>query len=192
MSRFRSLEYLLPLLAILAAGCEHTERHSTKRLVFNISAHSGDSLFLAGQSPGSTEYLIQTAGKAFFSSGDEVPPDSEFIPVRLIITIKQAGSGDLISTLKDRFGYHVETGITLNGGNIISNHTNLASFLPPKESDSMYVYAIRGEGIVTRGDHIFENVSGLFFEESTFQFSDTTGIQDVVEINCRYELTVDF
>ena len=184
MFTFRPAKILLSLVVVIA-GCERTERLSTERLVFDVSVGTGEHNFQVSQPPNTNRYLIQTSGSAITLEGGSPVQDSIFSPTSLFIQIRQSGSSDLPSTLEASFGYRAETRISLKGGNIIINHTNLASFLAV---DS--VYAIRGEGIISSGDGIFQNASGLFFEESTYRIDSDS--LDVTRIECRYELVVDF
>jgi len=177
---------IYPVLLLLLSGltaCEDSEQHSSERIVFNVSAEEGQSNFRTSSSP--SRYIITTDGSAFFSqSGAQSEPDKIFSPNRLEINIIL--QGDLIPSLLDNpNGYRVRTQFELEGGIIIIDHTNQASSL----TDSLY--AIRGEGIVSGGDDLFKNISGFFFEESTFriQGDDSPGVN---KITCRYELTIDF
>ncbi|MEA1997373.1 MAG: hypothetical protein U9N45_07025, partial [Gemmatimonadota bacterium] len=85
----------------------------------------------------------------------------------------------------------------LQGGEIIIDHTNQASLIPTPEGDTLY--AVRGEGIVSSGTDYFKNISGFYYEESTYRISSSTQAQltpglgpQVQNICCRYELIVDF
>lgn len=181
---------LLLFLSSLTA-CEESGPHSSERLVFNVSAEEDQSNF--SSSSAGDKYIITADENAFpGQSSAESKPDSIFLPTYLQITITLPG--DLIPSLLSQNGYQVNTQINLAGGTIRIDHTNQASLIITPEGDSLY--AIRGEGIVSSGSDVFKNISGLFFEESTYKISpDTTeqgGEPWVSRIHCRYELSIDF
>jgi|GEM_PF-6649806 hypothetical protein len=190
----KSLSLYLVIFVLLAglSACEQFEQHSSERLIFNVSAEEGLANF--GSLSAGKKYIITADDSAFISqSGAEQKPDSIFIPTGLVITIFLPG--DLTPSLLSPNGYQVNTQITLEGGTIVIDHTNQASPITTPEGDSLY--AIRGEGIVSSGGDIFKNISGFFFEESTYGISPDTTLQGdgkprIHKIACRYELIVDF
>ena len=88
-------------------------------------------------------------------------------------------------------GYKVITRFEFEESNITVNHTNVADSLFVAHGDTLgdtlYV-SIRGEGLISGGEKIFENVTGFFFEQSTYQVVHDS----VTNISCRYELTVEY
>jgi len=186
--------YLIPFffLAFLSA-CEESDQYSSRRIVFNVSAEEGQAGFSSSQT--GNIYIISTDGSSFFNTENAgTVQDSLFNPERLDVNIIL--TGDLIpSLLYKPNGYRVSTQFQLEGGIIQVNHTNQASMIINPEGDTLY--AIRGEGMVSSGDDIFKNISGFFYEESTYKISpDTAGLSPdkllVTQINCRYELIIDF
>lgn len=186
---------IYPVLFLFLSGltaCEESQQHSSERIVFNVSAEEGLANF--GSVSAGDKYIITADDSAFISqSGAEPRPDSILIPMGLVITIFLPG--DLTPSLLSPNGYQVNTQITLEGGTIVIDHTNQASPITTPEGDSLY--AIRGEGIISSGFELFENISGFFFEESTYGISPDTTLQGdgrprIHKIDCRYELIVDF
>ena len=182
---------LIFLLALMSA-CEESDQHSSERVVFNVSAD--ESQFSTNNQAGNI-YSIATSGNSFFNlESTGAVQDSLFNPERLEITITL--SGDLIpSLIKNPNGYRVNTQFQFEGGIIQVSHTNQASTITNPEGDTLY--AIRGEGMVSSGDETFKNISGLFYEESTYKISPDTSEQSSVQrlitkIDCRYELIIDF
>jgi len=184
---------ILIFLSALLSACEESDQHSSERVVFNVSAdesQAGFSTNLAGNI-----YLIATSGNSFLNlENTGTVQDSLFNPERLEITITLAG--DLIPSLTDNpNGYRVNTQFQFEGGIIQVSHTNQASKITNPEGDTLY--AIRGEGMVSSGDETFKNISGLFYEVSTYKISPDTSEQSSVQrlitkIDCRYELIIDF
>ncbi|OGF98178.1 MAG: hypothetical protein A3F83_05345 [Candidatus Glassbacteria bacterium RIFCSPLOWO2_12_FULL_58_11] len=182
----------LSICAWLSA-CQEANKHSSERIVFNVESgesHAGFSTRYLERS-----YLIQTEGDAFFLTPEQQQnPTPEFTPTNLTIRITLLG--DLIPSLLNRNGYRVNTTIVfLDGSTISIEHTNQADTVTTAAGDSLF--AIHGEGLVSSGSGIFENVSGFFFEESTFRISEPSGAGQaagiqVRSIDCRYELQVDF
>jgi len=177
----------VPLILAVFLSCEQAENLTSERLVFSVETGANAPV---ESSPGSGQYIIRTTGEAFLlRDEDELLSDSAFAPQALTIIINHRGQ--LIESLLNPNGYRVKTQIELAGGDIIINHTNQAYLVINPEGDSLY--AVRGEGIVTSGTDIFENISGLSYEESTYRFRHFAGTgPDSVEISCRYELLVDF
>ena len=177
----------VPLILAVFLSCEQAENLTSERLVFSVETSANAPV---EGSPGSGQYIIRTTGEAFLlRDEDELLSDSAFAPQALTIIINHRGQ--LIESLLNPNGYRVKTQIELAGGDIIINHTNQAYLVINPEGDSLY--AVRGEGIVTSGTDIFENISGLSYEESTYRFRHFAGTgPDSVEISCRYELLVDF
>ena len=187
----KSLPIYLILFFFLAflTACEESDQHSSERIVFNVSAEEGQAGFTFSQTD--KAYIISTNDSAFFDikiSG--AVQDSLFNPERLDITIIL--TGELVpSLLYKPNGYSVSTQFQLEGGIIQVSHTNQASMITNPEGDTLY--AIRGEGMVSSGGDTFKNISGLFYEESTYKISpDATDKKIVAQINCRYELIIDF
>ncbi|HUU28221.1 MAG TPA: hypothetical protein VM123_10450 [archaeon] len=176
-----------------AVACEQSGRHSSERLLFNVRAGEDQKLF-ADYSPTAKKYNISTDAGAFFPANEETVPDSIFTPKYLNISINLLG--ELIPSLLNPNGYRVQTTLQLQGGTIIIDHTNEASLVITPAGDSLY--AIRGEGIVSGGTSpFFENITGFFFEESTYKIlSPSPGAPgdrpQIININCKYELIVDF
>ena len=175
------------MLAVLSA-CEQAENRTSERLVFSVedSATSPNATFdyVAGN------FYIQTDGGAFLrESEEEVQSDSAFAPQGLSIIINLPG--ELIEVLLNPNGYRAETQIELAGGVIKIYHTNQAYLVLSPQGDSLY--AVHGEGIVSGGSDLFENIAGLFYEQRTYKILDAAegGIK-VGKISCRYELLVDF
>lgn len=187
---------IYPVLFLFLSGltaCEESERHSSERIVFLVSADDNQSNFT--YSPSWDKYYISADSNAFLNqSGAESKPDFISSPTGLVITIFLPG--DLIPSLLSPNGYQVNTQITLaDGSTIIIDHTNQADTITTQEGDTLY--AIRGEGIISSGSEAFENISGFFFEESTYDISPDTTLQGdgrprIHKIDCRYELIVDF
>ena len=183
---------LIFLLALMSA-CEESDHHSSERIVFNVSADKSQAGF--STTPAGNIYLIATSGNSFFKlKSTSAVQDSLFNPERLEITITLFG--DLIPSLTDNpNGYRVNTQFQFQGGIIQVSHTNKASPITNPEGDTLY--AIRGEGMVSSGGETFKNISGLFYEESTYKISPDTSEQSSVQrlitkIDCRYELIIDF
>ena len=183
---------ILSLFLVLLSACEESEQYSSERIVFNVSAGEGQAGFSSNQTD---RYIISTNDSAFFDINiSNTVQDSLFNPERLNIIIIL--TGDLIpSLLYKPNGYSVSTQFQLKGGIIQVSHTNQASMIASPEGDTLY--AIRGEGMVSSGTDAFKNISGLFYEESTYKISpDTAGLSPdkkmVTQIDCRYELIIDF
>lgn len=185
--------FIASTLCAWLAACQNSPKNSSERMVFNVESGEGQAGFSTSNLEKS--YLIQTEGGAFFNPpGPQINRTPEFTPTNLTIRITRLG--DLIPSLLNHNGYRVNTRIDfLDGSSISVEHTNQADTVTTPEGDSLF--AIHGEGLVSGGTGIFENVSGFFFEESTFIISEPAGpgqapgVQ-VRGINCRYELLVDF
>ncbi|MBN2289451.1 MAG: hypothetical protein JXQ83_08980 [Candidatus Glassbacteria bacterium] len=187
---FRSRLGLLLLPAVLLS-CKQTENSASERLVFSVETNPGSPVS-AYYGEGYKTYNISTDGGAFLhTEGNPVQSDSVFTPQYLNIRISLPGASELTELLLNPNGYRVRTQIQLAGGVIIINHTNQAYLVISQEGDSLY--AVRGEGIVSSGTEYFENISGLFYEESTYRIWDAAGGGTTFgQISCRYELLVDF
>ena len=190
----RCLFLILSLLLLSASGaCVNADKHTSKRLIFNIAASREDQTLSVSSSRALKRYIISAKGSAFFNQQGETELDSAFAPLNLTITINLLG--ELTESLLNLNGYRVQTQLELKGGDIAIDHTNQASLIVTPEGDTLY--AIRGEGIVSGGTPpFFENISGFFFEESTYKISPDTSADgappQVININTRYELIVDF
>ncbi|MBW7995401.1 MAG: hypothetical protein FVQ81_02285 [Candidatus Glassbacteria bacterium] len=189
MLRHSAIKFLLLSLAAVSIACEHSTRDSSQRLLFDVEAYNGQPGYLTNRLPLQSKYQINAPGVAFDSSFS--PPDSGFVPSRLQITFDQ--EGDLVPSLLGAFGYKVVTRIEFDDGSSITvNHTNVADSLRVAAGgtagDTLYV-AIRGEGLVSNGEGVFENVTGLFFEQSTYGIVHDTL---VANISCRYELSIEY
>ncbi len=187
------LKYLAFVLVVLLSACEQAERNSSEHLVFKVNAVEASA-----STPGfetfrsSGNFRIISPGETF------LPPDSSepsaaapYTPTRLSITFKP--QGDLVPSLLLPLGYRATTRIEFEDGSSISvNHTNVADslYVAPGDSlgDTLYV-AIRGEGLVSGGDAVFNNATGLFFEQSTYRIVNGALITN---ISCSYQLMIDF
>ncbi len=185
---------LVLALALMTAACEQTERHSSELLTFNVDADVKDT----GNPMGFNTYWdgislqINSPGENF------LPPDStqlsasaSYTPTWLSITFKQQGS--LVPSLLLPLGYRVTTRIEFDGESVISiNHTNVADsiYSVPGDSlgDTLYL-SIRGEGLISGGENLFEDVTGLFYEQSTYRIVNDTLITN---ISCNYQLLIDY
>ncbi|MFC1614484.1 hypothetical protein ACFL5K_04235 [Gemmatimonadota bacterium] len=186
-----SLISLLLLILIVFSACEQTENRDNERLVFSVEAGTAEFPVNSGPLVPPSVKILTDGGAVSVSSDNDLASDSSFTPVELRITITLPA--ELVETLLNPNGYRVMTQIELAEGDIIINHTNQAYTVLSPDSDTLY--AVHGEGIVSSGTGIFKNISGLFYELSTYEISDTTagGGDLVVEsMNCRYELLVDF
>jgi hypothetical protein len=184
----------LALVFFLTAACEKSEEKNFERILFYVEAGDGQPISVS-YSPETKKYTIRAEADAFLTGKDGAIPDSSFVPKNLIITINLPG--DLGPSLTDNpNGYRVRTQIDLQGGTIFIDHTNQASLIISPQGDSLY--AVRGEGIVSNGSKVFENITGFFYEVSTYKISaaDSSGSigpsPQVRKISCRYELIVDF
>ncbi len=179
----------IPLIIAVFISCEQAENLTSERLVFSVETSDPA---IGSYNAARDEYNISTGGGAFFSATEkELPSDSAFAPQGLHIIINLPGAAELIEVLLNPNGYRVETQITLAGGVIKIYHTNQAYLVINPEGDSLY--AVYGEGIVSGGTEYFENISGLFYEKSTYRFRYfAVSGPDSVEISCKYELLVDF
>jgi len=179
----------IPLILAVFISCEQAENLTSERLVFSVETSDPA---IGSYNAARDEYNISTGGGAFFSATEkELLSDSAFVPQGLRIIINLPGAAELIEVLLNPNGYRVKTQIELAGGDIIINHTNQAYPVINPEGDTLY--AVRGEGIVSGGSDLFKNISGLFYEKSTYRIWNFTGSgPDSMEIGCRYELFVDF
>jgi len=180
------------LILAVVLSCEQSGKSNSERLVFSVQT-SAEFPVNAGPA-GENVYSISADSGAFFiDSAEELMSGPTFTPQALIILISLRGQ--LIETILNPNGYRVKTQIALVGGDIIITHTNQAYLVEAPNGDSLY--AIRGEGVVSSGTGIFENISGLFYEESTFLIDESIGEVEqpsftIDEIRCKYELLVDF
>lgn len=192
MLRHISIRYLLLVLSVSILSCGHSDRFSSERLLFNVEAGIGldeyETFRLISQ--GEDKHLIEAPAAAFDSVGLET--GSGVIPSRLVITFDQ--EGDLVPSLLRPLGYKVLTRIEFDddASTINVSHTNIADSLLVAEGDSLadtlYV-AVRGEGLVSGGEGVFENATGFFFEQSTYRIVHDTLIAN---ISCHYELSVEY
>ncbi len=186
----------LPVLSILVlalwpSGCEQTRREDSRRVVFQVQAGGEGAAIDTGYVTGPS-YVMLSGPESFTGWQSDGAPDSAFSPLRLSIEISLLG--ELIPSLININGCRVHTSLQLEGGTIEIDHTNQVEPLATPAGDTLY--AVRGEGIISSGTGPrFQNITGLFFEESTYRISTpTTGgaRANVERINCRYELIVDF
>jgi hypothetical protein len=188
-----SMISLLLLILMVFSACEQADSRDNQRLVFSVEAGSAEESPVYPDTPTPPSFTISTGGETVsVSSDNDIASDSSFTPVQLRITITLPA--ELVETLLNPNGYRVETQIEfVDDGTITINHTNQAYTVLSPDSDTLY--AIHGEGIVSSGTGIFKNISGLFYEQSTYELWDwdSVGVGLVVgRINCRYELLVDF
>ncbi|MCE5270056.1 hypothetical protein LLH00_02090 [bacterium] len=189
MHKFK-LCIILTLLALSLSACERAEKPESRTLVFEVQ--STDSLAVSGGYSGDgTVYRLSCPGGAFLPASSWQAEDSTYRPSSLRITIDLLG--ELIPSLENPNGYQVQTQFELEGGTILVEHTNQAQLVVSPTSDSLY--AVRGEGIVSGGSLDGQTISGFFHEESTYRIEiPESGSQQarIKQINCRYELVVDF
>ena len=185
------LKYIivLPIVAcLLSFACEHTDDSTNSRITIEIAGEypDVDGLYSSGRynlfadSGSFRELLIENNG--------QVVSDSAITPIDLIIAIYLPG--ELAQSLLSPNGCRVETRFGLESGDIIANHTNQADSVFTPDNDTLF--AVYGEGIVSSGTGRFENISGLFFEESTYRIENIDGLDQITKISCKYELQVDF
>jgi hypothetical protein len=188
MFRIPSTILLPAILALTLLSCEHNERESTQRLVFNVNAGTDTPDFFTF--PSSNSYLLVAPAEAFSIDSTSTTADSSLTPTRLQVTMDKPGS--LVPSMLRALGYKVITRFEFEESQISVNHTNVADSLyvvTPGDSipDTLYI-AVRGEGLISGGENIFENVTGLFFEQSTYRIVDNS----VTSISCRYEMTIEY
>ncbi|MEA2062153.1 MAG: hypothetical protein U9P14_00520 [Gemmatimonadota bacterium] len=174
------------------AGCEQSETRVSEKLVFAVQASIDETSLIPTGS--SRSYTLQATREAFIRSFEKpLQADSAFTPHRLTVKINLLAG--LVETLTNSNGYRARTQIELEDGEIKINHTSQANLVVSQEGDSLY--AIYGEGIVSGGTERFENISGLFYEQSMYRIIDTLGTDGqptmkVTRIKCRYDLLVDY
>jgi len=182
--------FILTLLFIPLSACERAEKPESRTLVFEVQ--STDSLSVSGSySTDGTAYRFSCPGGAFLPASSWQAEDSIYSPSLLQVRISLLG--ELIPSLENPNGYQVQTQFELEGGTILVEHTNQAQLVVTPGADSLY--AVRGEGIVSGGSLDGQTISGFFHEESTYRIEiPESGSQQarIKQINCRYELVVDF
>ena len=190
------ISILTIVVCLLSFACDHTDDKAGSLITIEISTDDeypvdpfppsgSDNTYLLFAEAGSFKELkIEHDGKIISDSSTLT------IPVDLSVAISLFG-GDLTESLLNPNGYRVVTRFGLEGGNIQANHTNQTAILVTPENDTLY--AVYGEGIVYSGTDQFENISGLFFEESTYRIEkNSSGLSEITQISCKYELQVDF
>ena len=185
-----STKLLLALLAATLLSCEHNERESTQRLVFDVEA--GSYLGEGFQTFPTTDnkYIVVAPAESFQTDSVSSYVGPTLTPNRLNITLDKPGN--LVPSMLRALGYKVTTRFEFEEGLIAVNHTNVADSLfvvTPGDSvaDTFYI-AVRGEGLISGGENVFENVTGFFFEQSTYRVVN----EEVTNISCRYELTIEY
>lgn len=185
----KSMFFFFPVLFLFASvSCEHAEKLDTRDLVFEVQSSESAPIdgFYFGEG---AFYKISVPGAAFFEQSPAQARDSIFDPSDLLISITLLG--ELTHSLLNVNGFRVQTQFSLNGGDIRIEHTNQAMQVVSPQGDTLY--AVRGEGIISGGEGSFENISGFFSERSTYRIvRPGSGESHIVDINCRYELTVEF
>ena len=177
------------MLLMVFSACEQTENRGNERLVFSVEAGTAEFPISSGLPLPPSFTMTMDGGAVSVSSDSDIASDSNFTPVQLGIKITLPA--ELIESLLNPNGYRVKTQIELAGGTININHTNQAYIVLSPENDTLY--AVLGEGIVSSGTGIFENISGLFYEQSTYEIWDAGGGLLVIgSLKCRYELLVDY
>ena len=182
---------ILPIVAcLLSFACDHTDNSASSRMTIEIDT---DSEYPVEGFYSSGKYVLSAEAGSFkelrIEHDGQIISDSTTAPVELSVAISL--DGELVQSLiLNPNGCRVETRFGLEGGNIIANHTNQAAILVTPENDTLY--AVYGEGIVSSGTDRFENISGLFFEESTYRIDNIDGLDQITKISCKYELQVDF
>jgi hypothetical protein len=185
---------LVLVLALITVACEQAERHSSEHLVFNVDA----AVESEDNPAGFISFLDGSILKINSPGGNFKPPDStgpsassSYTPTWLSIDFTQ--QGDLVPSLLLPLGYKVTTRIEFDDGSVISvSHTNVADSLYIVAGDSLadtLYLSIRGEGLISGGKNLFEDVTGLFFEQSTYRIVNDTLITN---ISCNYQLLIDY
>ena len=194
MPKHLMLKLIIFSLFTLLIGCEQAQRHSSERLVFN-----GEAVGKSADQPNGFDTFRQGSSFQIRSPGENfLPPDStqlsataSYTPSILSISFQQ--QGDLVPSFLLPLGYRVTTRIEFDDESVISvNHTNVAESLFVAQGDSLgdtLYLSIRGEGLISGGENLFEDVTGLFFEQSTYQIVNDTLITN---ISCNYQMLIDY
>ncbi len=190
MQRHPNLKYLAFVLALLLFACEQAGNNSSQHLSFRVDASQSDQGWDTNLNSRS-EQQIKATGVSFLMADSASGGASGFTPTRLNITFSRPG--DLVPSMLLPLGYRVTTRIEFDDGSDISiNHTNVADSLYVVQGDSLgdtLYLSIHGEGFVSSGKNVFEDVTGLFSEQSTYRIVNDTLITN---ISCSYELMIDY
>lgn len=191
MQRHPNLKYLAFALALMIVACEHAGKNSSQHLSFRVDASQSDQGWDTNLNAQGEQQIVALGISFLPADSASGGAASDFTPTRLNITFSRPG--DLVPSMLQPLGYRVTTRFEFDDGSHISiNHTNVADSLYVVQGDSLadtLYLSIHGEGLVSSGKNVFEDVTGLFSEQSTYRIVNDTLITN---ISCSYELMIDY